>query len=137
MAKSKKIAYGGLFKKPGPATTTVVTKKLDYGDGDPNLEQDAETELTELQKEFKESARKETELKEQNTSSEYYSVIVFKTQAQRDQFYEQLGITHDDNQYIDGQKLIKALQLKIDEINLKNPGRFKCNAEILNLAFEI
>lgn len=100
------------------------------------MEKDSIVELTELQKDFREAAKKEEKMKTDNTNSEFFSVLVFKTQEQRDKFYTLLNIKADDMQYIDGQKLIAAMELNIEKVNLKNPGKFKCNVDIANLALK-
>jgi hypothetical protein len=132
---SSKIKFGGTFAPKEVPKSKL--KKITYPGGKPNTERDSDIELTELQKDFKEAARKETKLMADNTNAEFFSVIVFKTQEQRDLFISILNIKTEDNQYIHGEKLIKALELKIDAVNLKDPGKFKCNAEILNLAMDI
>lgn len=104
--------------------------------GQPNVEVDSEVELTELQKKFRENAKKEKELKEKNTSSEFWSCIVFETQEQRDAFYSLLGMNEADNQYINGKKLIKALGLKIETDQLTAPGKFKVNKDIVSLSMK-
>lgn len=83
---------------------------------------------------FREKAKEEAVLKEKNTSSEFWSCVVFRDQNQRDRFFELLGIKEKDNQYINGKKLIKALELKIDLLEEKSPGKFRCNKEILELS---
>lgn len=142
MATSKqqpkgKIQFGGTFGSSnsilGPK---LKTKKIEYPDGPKSVESDSIVELTQLQKDFKEAARKEEQLKADNTNTEFLSVIIFKNNAQRDEFYNQIGIKGTDLQYIDGQKLIAALELNIQKVNLKNPGKFKCNLEIANLAMK-
>lgn len=137
MSVSKGISFAG--NKGSKSKKPLFEKKVKpvsvkYNSEDPNIEDDAEVELTELQVKFRENAKREKELKEKNTSSEFWSCIIFKTQEQRDQFYELLGVKSDDNQYIDGQKLIKALEMKIETYNEKAPGKFKVNKEILNLS---
>jgi hypothetical protein len=134
---SKGIQFGMKNKKGGGMFEKKV-KPVDikYSSDEPNIEQDAEVELTELQKQFREKAKQEAELKEKNTSSEFWSMIVFKTQEQRDQFYEMLGVTSEDNQYINGQKLIRALEMKIETFNEKTPGKFKVNRDILDLSIK-
>ncbi len=134
MAASK-IKFGGAFGGKTPSQSKL--KKIVYPEGKPNLERDADIELTELQKDFKEAARKETQMKEDNTNCEFFSVLVFKTMAQRDEFLKLLSIKEYDNQYVSGEKLIKALELQIEKVNLKDPGKFKCNKEILNLAMQL
>lgn len=134
--KPSKIKFGSGFGG-GIPTNSKGKRPIVYPGKVPNVEADTIVELTELQKDFKAAAKKETELHEANTNSEFYSVLVFKTQAQRDAFYKLLGIDSKDLTYISGQKLIKALQLKIDEVEIKNPGKFKCNVEILNLAMQL
>jgi hypothetical protein len=131
-----KIKFGGTFSKLPGSGTAKVTKVAYTNPKEKNIEQDSLDELTELQKQFKENAKKERELKAQNTNSEFWSCLIFKTQEQRNQFMELLGLSQDDYQYVDGQKLIKALGLKIEEIKLRNPGKFKCNAGILELAMK-
>lgn len=132
-----KINYGGTFGgKTGFPQKKLKTKKIDYPKGPRSVEADSVIELTELQKDFREAAKKEEQMKADNTNSEFFSVLVFKTQAQRDAFYEKLGIKSDDLQYIDGQKLIAALELNIQKVNLKDPGKFKCNVDIANLALK-
>lgn len=127
-----KIKFGGTFAPKSVPKSKL--KKIEYPSGKPDTERDSEIELTELQKDFKEAAKKETELKDNNTNAEFFSVVVFKTQKQRDDFMSLLNIKSPDNQYINGEKLIQALELQIEKVNLKDPGKFKCNKEILNLA---
>ena len=105
-------------------------------EGEPNIETDSITELTELQKQFREKAKAEAELKEKNTNSEYWSCVVFQNQEQRDQFFELLGVKEADNQYINGKKLIKALELRIETLEQKAPGKFRCNREIAELSIQ-
>jgi hypothetical protein len=130
-----KIKYGSQGGKKSIFVKQPKTTKIDYP-GEPNLEVDTEVELNELQKQFREKAKKEAELKEKNTSSEYWSCIIFENQEQRDSLYELLGLRESDNQYINGKKLIRALELKIAEINEKAPGKFKCNKELLELSMK-
>ena len=132
--KPSKINFGS--SKPGGSIFNKNKKaaKVHYKSDTPNIEDDAVTELTALQIAFREKAAQEKALQDQNVEGDYFSVIVFKNQAQRDRFYELLGVKEDDLQYVNGDKLIKALELKIEEVNQKTPGRFKCNKEILNLS---
>lgn len=127
---NSKINFGGtsfgVKKKP---------VKIIYSDKE-NIEADSLTELNELQIAFREKAKKEKELQDTNTDSEFWSCIVFRNRQQRDQLYEILKISQTDNQYINGKKLIDALELKINIIEAKQPGKFRCNAEILNLSIE-
>lgn len=135
MATSK-INYGAKFGKTGFPQPKLKTKKIEYPAGPRSVEKDTIVELTELQKDFREAAKKEEQMKADNTNSEFFSVLVFKTQEQRDKFYTLLNIKSDDMQYIDGQKLIAAMELNIEKVNLKNPGKFKCNVDIANLALQ-
>ena len=134
MAKGK-INYGGTFAEKQIPKSKL--RKIEYPVGKANTERDSDIELTELQKDFKEAAKKETQLKDSNTNADFFSVVVFKTKSQRDDFLSLLGIKSEDNQYINGEKLIQALELSIQQVNLKDPGKFKCNTEVLNLAMHI
>lgn len=130
-----KINFGGKKAKP-LFEKKVDTPVIDYGDGQPDIEHDAKTELTQLRAEFREKAKKEQELKAKNTSSEFWSCIVFQDQEQRDRFFQLMGITEPDNQYINGLKLIKALELKMDSLETSQPGKFKVNRDILKLSIK-
>lgn len=89
---------------------------MSYKSETPDIEADAEEELTELQKAFREKARKEKELQDKNVDTEFWSCIVFKSRQQRDEFCQLLGVSEEDSQYLNGQKLIKALQLRIEQV---------------------
>lgn len=130
-----KIKFGskkskGLFEKQ--------PVKIKYSEP-PNIEKDAEIELNELQAAFRDKAKAEKELKEKNVDGVFWSCVVFKTQEQRDRFLELLSLTGSDEQmlFVNGQKLIKALELKIDQIEMKTPGKFRCNKEIADLAMKL
>lgn len=127
-----KIDFGGKKKKQ---MFPEQKQKIEYGEV-PNIENDTELELTELQKSFREKAKKEADLKKKNTGTEFWSCVVFETQEQRDRFFEILGIKEKDNQYINGKKLIKALELKIETLESGAPGKFKCNKEIVELSIK-
>ena len=129
MSISKIKFTGQLFTKI-PKKPPVVS----FSSKEKDIESDAKDELSALQVAFREKAKKEKELMDKNTSSEFWSCIVFKTQEQRDKFYELLGVKSEDNQYINGQRLIKALELAIDTVEGGNPGKFKCNKDILALS---
>lgn len=131
--KNSKINFGA---KPGKNIfeKTAKTAKIQYSSEVPNIEKDAQEELTELQIQFRQKAKAEKELQDKNTNSDFWSCVIFKTQDERDQFLKLLGITAEDNQYINGSKLIKALELKMEEIQVKTPGRFRCNKDIFDLS---
>jgi hypothetical protein len=125
----KKINYGNGKLAPKPV------HKINYP-GEPNIEVDSEVELNELQVAFREKAKAEKDMQVKNTDSEFWSCVVFKTKEQRDSFLKLLNINEEDAQYINGQKLIKALELRIEQIEEKAPGKFRCNAEILELCIK-
>ncbi|HRQ17719.1 MAG TPA: hypothetical protein PL085_11625 [Agriterribacter sp.] len=129
-----KIKFGGNKSKP-LFEKKVKYAKVQYGEAK-DIEKDAEMELNELQLAFREKAKAkaEKELQDKNTEGDFFSCIVFKDQNQRDQFLELLGINEVDGQYINGQKLITALELRIAHLNEKAPGKFRCNKDILELS---
>lgn len=134
--KTSKINFGS------KSNTSIFAKKekpaaVQYSSDTPDIESDCIDELTDLQKAFREKAKKEKELQDKNTSSDFWSCIVFQNEEQRNRFYELLGLKEEDNQYINGRKLIQALEMQIDTMETKAPGKFKCNKDILQLAINI
>lgn len=124
----------GLKKKP-LFEKKVKPVPIIYESDEPNIEIDSQTELSDLQKSFRERAAASEKEKEKNTNSEFWSCVVFKNKEQRDRFCELLGIKEPDLQYINGQKLIKALELRIEQVDYK-PGKFKANKDILELSMK-
>lgn len=126
------INYGSknkpLFKKP--------LKKIEYSSESLNLEQDSIEELSEVQKEIKKAMKNEKDTRNLNTDADYFSQIIFESKEQRNKFYELLGIKETDNQYINGKKLIKALELQIETDILNKKKSFSVNKEILELSIK-
>lgn len=131
--KPSKITFGSKQKKPLFGNSNLI--KLKYANPK-NIEADAKMELNELQIAFRDKAKAEKDLQDKNTGGDYFTCIIFKDQDQRDQFFALLNITGDDLQYINGQNLIKALEMNIQHIESTTPGKFRCNREILALSLK-
>lgn len=133
-----KINFGA---KNLPTAKKVKTTPVQYTSPTPDLQQDSVDELTELEKQMKEQfkakAKHEAALKDANTSTEFYSILVFKTEEQRDAFLQQIGIQEKDNRFISGERFAQAIGINVEKVNLKNPGKFQCNRDIANLALDI
>lgn len=133
-----KINFGA---KNLPSAKKIKTTPVQYTSPTPDLQQDSIDELSELEKQMKEQfkakAKHEAALKDANTSTEFYSVIVFKTEAQRDDFLDKIGIRERDNRFISGERFSQAVGINVEKVNLKNPGKFQCNKDIANLALDI
>lgn len=134
MSAFKKIDYS---KKKKPLFEPKVKKrKIEYDSSVPNIEKDAEKELTELEIAFRERVKDTNKIKDAENNTEYWSCIIFENQEQRDRFYELLGVKTPDNQYISGKKLIRGLELSIETGVIKPPKKFNTNKDILEMSIK-
>lgn len=91
-----------------------------------NYENDLKGELSETLRRFKDSASAETNLKSQNTNTEYWFATYFANQEQRDLFLTALGLLDKlKDQYIDGHSLAEAVGIKLPNDPITPPKRFR------------
>ncbi|MDR1199993.1 MAG: hypothetical protein LBK94_13455 [Prevotellaceae bacterium] len=121
------------------------TKQIDvpYSSETPNFESDSKDEVDFLTQKFIEQRKHEEQVKQDNTDSCHYCVLCFKNRLQLEEFYEKAGIDYSkdgidgDCQILNGLKVAKKLKIDISDVNLKTPGKFKCNKEILEMSMDI
>jgi len=99
-----------------------------------NIEQDCKEELSELTTEFSKAAQKEKDTFKDNVDANYFAVITFNNSRQLQEFYNKLGITPSDPQYIDGKAFAKKLGIEITEPDKKAPGAFRINKKLVDLS---
>lgn len=129
---NKSINYGGIFtKKQKPP---IKEREFQYSAPDLDIQQESLEEIEQVRESFREKAKQEIDLKKSNTDAENFTCIVFQNSEQRNSFFEQLGFKSDDLQYVNGLHLMRALEMRIDSINKKTPGRFRCNKDLLTLS---
>lgn len=75
-----------------------------------SLEEDAEAELTELQKSYRARAKQEAQRFKNATDSEYWVAVCFKTRADKERFLRNLGLDSLGDKYIDGHRAEKLLK---------------------------
>lgn len=134
---SFKINYGAK-QKTGIFTKKEKPVKIAYATDEPNIEIDAAQELTELQKAFRVKAQAEKATKDKNLEGVFWSCIVFKSQEQRDELLQLLGIfgSDEENVFLNGQKLLNALKGRHEDVKTVPPGKFKVSKDILSLSMQ-
>lgn len=81
----------------------------------PNVEQEIVKELDEITKAFQAKKKNERDSYLQNTDTGYWTVLVFQTREQKDEFLSGVGVPLDDgDKYVDGLKVAKKLGIKIE-----------------------
>jgi hypothetical protein len=134
--KPQKFVLGAKNKK---------IKQIDvpYSSENPNIESDSKDEIDMLTQKFIEQKKHEEKVKQDNTDSFHYCVLCFKNRLQLQEFYDKAGINFRDDgidgdpQILNGSKVAKKLKIDILNVNLKAPGKFKCNKDILEMSMDI
>lgn len=90
------------------------------------FEQVAKEELNEALTAFKAKAKHETELQQNNTSTDYWFCVYFKNSSQLIEFLQKSGFEDlVEWQYINGEKLADRLNVPITKLNLESPKPFR------------
>lgn len=91
------------------------------------IEGEALAEIVDLQNAFTDSVRATANSKKIATDTEYYSVIYFKTEEQKIEFFTKinaLSLISNGNKFIKGEKLADVLEIIMDERPIKIPKKF-------------
>lgn len=91
------------------------------------IEGEALDEIVDLQNAFTDSVRATANSKKIATDTEYYSVIYFKTEEQKIEFFTKinaLSLISNGNKFIKGEKLADVLEIIMDERPIKIPKKF-------------
>ena len=119
---SNKNIVKGFQKKPKP----VDDKKAN------DIEQECLEEIKEVQ-EYAAKARAGRDRFKENTDANYFTVITFNNSKQLDEFFNKLGITPSDKQYINGKALAKKLGIEIETPDKIAPGSFRISSKLTDL----
>lgn len=76
---------------------------------------DSEAEFTEVLRQFKARDSRERARQEDADDSEYFAVVVFQDNAQREAFVAFVGEDGPDHQYVDGVRIAEKLGIPIPE----------------------
>lgn len=91
------------------------------------IEGEALAEIVSLQNEFDNTAKAIVNRKKVATDTEYYSVIYFKTEDQKIEFFTKinaLNLIANGNKFIKGERLAEKLEIIMDERPVKIPKKF-------------
>lgn len=108
-----------------------------------SFEEATKAEVSEVLAAFRKRAKEEAAQKEKNTSTDFWFVVYFASQEQRDQFLSALNLIERlerdgvDFQYIDGQMLANAVGVPLAKERLTTPKAFRRPADIDDLVMEI
>lgn len=83
---------------------------VDYT-GKPSI--DSEREFSEVLRQFKARDSRDRKRQEDADDAEYFTVLVFQTKAQRDEFVAAVGEDGPDHQYLDGLRVAEKLGITI------------------------
>jgi len=101
----------------------------------------ADKELSEVLKKFKDSAKKEAEIRDRNTNTDFWFCVYFADQAQRDEFLSLYGLlkklSNGNTQYINGNVFAKAIGAEISEKEIPIPKAFRKPAGIDDLIMDL
>ena len=92
------------------------------------LQSETKAELTTLQQNYRNSLKATDKTKATATDVEYYSVIYFKNEAQRKEFYDLINASElikNYNKFIKGEDLAKALNIPLTPVIITPPNKFK------------
>lgn len=84
---------------------------------------DAERELTEIEKDFRERKAKERERFKVATQSEFWFCVCFQSQEQKDAFLKAVGIYEWGDKYIDGVEWAKQQDIDLPQVELQKRRR--------------
>lgn len=76
-------------------------------------------EMSELLKKFKESAKEEQRLFQQNIDSEYWVAICFQNREQKEEFLRLAGWMQFGDKYLDGLEVAEKMGMKIGHLTPK------------------
>lgn len=84
---------------------------------------DAEADLSEIEKAFRERKKCEAERFKIATQSEYWFCVCFQSQEQKDAFLKAVGIYEWGDKYIDGVEWAKAQDIELPKVELQKKRR--------------
>lgn len=84
-----------------------------------DAEVDCAAEVSATLKAFKEQAQAEAKLFQDTTDSEYWCCICFQSRAQKEAFLRALAVPPDEDKYVDGVALAKAMQIELPPASVR------------------
>jgi hypothetical protein len=77
---------------------------------------------------FKQRSKDESNLKEKNTSTEFWFAVYFADEEQRNEFLEKAGLLKKmEDQYINGEDFAKAMGIELTKKKIDTPKAFRKN----------
>ncbi|WP_461004577.1 hypothetical protein [Trueperella pyogenes] len=80
-----------------------------------DLGKDAASELTAMQKAYRERAKAEEDRFKNATDSEFWFAVCFKTREHKERFIQAINAAHLGDKYLDGHQLSRILGIDIDD----------------------
>lgn len=113
LAVSGGIKFGDGFDKrdtaPDPLAGLTATG---------NVEADSETELDAVAKGFRERREREDERRRNATDSQYYFVVCFRNNPDRDEFLARYNMgLHDGDWWVNGYELARMIGFDVGEVD--------------------
>lgn len=100
-----------------PETKSLFGGEEEKGDEDWDgrpAEETSKEELTELQKGFKDRAKKEDERFVEATDSEYWIAVCFQTRDMKEEFLTKTGLLDYGDKYLDGMQVAAKLGVTLE-----------------------
>lgn len=129
------IQFGGKIKgiQFGGSSFGKTAETIQYSSKGPNIEKDSREELDAVTKAYSDKAKAEKDRFKENTDANYFTVVTFNNSDQLKEFLNAIGLTPDDNQFIDGLALSKKLGIEIKTASRPAPGAFKSSKALKDL----
>lgn len=117
--KALKIKEAALAKKQKRDSPPPKLVDMDSVNFTGDYEYDAELELSETLRGFKERAKAEAERFKNATDTEYWACFCFQTREQKDVFLKALDLIQFGDKYLDGVRVAEQLGVELPEANIK------------------
>ncbi|WGH92105.1 hypothetical protein QDX21_07115 [Auritidibacter ignavus] len=111
---SKSFKQPGDFQQKGFKKRNPVENPLDSVEYTGDLEKDSASELTAIQKGFRERKEREKDRFVEATDSEFWFAVCFKNRGHKEKFLKAIDALPIGDKYLDGYKLAKLLGVDLE-----------------------
>lgn len=102
--------------------------EINYTSENPEIEQDSKDEILAIHKEFGKNKQKEIKSFEEQTATDFYFCVYFKTGEQKRKFLELaklLDLVDKSERLISGEQMADKLNIPLEKVQIKSKGFFK------------
>lgn len=96
---------------------------IDYtGIAENDLQGETDVEIETLREKMRRARISQQEMFKTHTNANYYSVIYFKSEKQKQDFFNLIGMPSSTKEwFVDGETLARAAKIQLDNVELKKP----------------